>query len=96
MYLTDVSCTVAWRQFLSVIAVNKLNFLLYLLFQIVIAIVISMVIFAAMLLTCCCTACIMFIPYLGTVLLLPVLIFSRAYSLYYLAQFGPQFNVFAE
>jgi hypothetical protein len=35
------------------------------------------------------------IPYLGTVLYLPVLIFHRAYSLYYLAQFGPEYDLFA-
>jgi len=29
-------------------------------------------------------------------LLLPVLIFKRAYSLYYLAQFGPEYDVFPQ
>jgi hypothetical protein len=28
------------------------------------------------------------------VLLLPVLIFQRSYALYYLAQYGPQYDVF--
>jgi hypothetical protein len=36
----------------------------------------------------------MIIPYLGTVLLLPILVFKRAYSLHYLAQYGPQYDVF--
>ena len=31
---------------------------------------------------------------LGTVLLLPVIMFKRAYSLHYLAQYGPAYNVF--
>jgi len=30
----------------------------------------------------------------GTVLLLPVLVFKRAYPLYFLAQFGPEYDVF--
>jgi hypothetical protein len=34
------------------------------------------------------------IPYLGTVLLLPFHVFGRSYSLHYLAQYGPEFNVF--
>jgi hypothetical protein len=35
------------------------------------------------------------VPYLGTVLLLPILVFERAYSVHFLAQFGPSFNVFS-
>jgi len=46
------------------------------------------------LMTCCIAGCFMAIPYLGTVLLLPVLIFYRAYSLHFLAQFGPEYDVF--
>ena len=37
----------------------------------------------------------MVIPYVGTVLLLPLGVFNRAYSLHYLAQYGPEFDVFA-
>jgi hypothetical protein len=35
----------------------------------------------------------MVIPYVGTVALLPILAFKRAYSLYYLAQFGSKYDV---
>ena len=45
--------------------------------------------------TCCIAGCLMMIPYIGTVLLLPILVFSRAYSLHFLAQFGPRFDAFA-
>jgi hypothetical protein len=48
----------------------------------------------AVLLTCCIAGCLMALPYLGTVLFLPVLIFQRSYALYYLAQYGPQYDVF--
>lgn len=36
----------------------------------------------------CLTCCLTVIPYLGTVLLLPIFVFYRAYSLYYLEQRG--------
>ena len=36
----------------------------------------------------------MMLPYVGTVLLLPVLMFKRCYSLYFLAQFGRDYDVF--
>ena len=37
----------------------------------------------------CVTCCISRIPYLGTVLVLPIFVFWRAYSLYYMEQLGP-------
>jgi hypothetical protein len=36
----------------------------------------------------------MLLPYVGTVLLLPVLMFKRCYSLCFLARFGPEYDVF--
>jgi len=47
------------------------------------------------LVTCCIAGCLFALPYLGTVFLLPILVFERAYSLHYLAQFGPDYDVFA-
>jgi hypothetical protein len=44
--------------------------------------------------TCCIAGCLIVLPYLGAVILLPVTVFKRSYSLYYLAQFGPAYNVF--
>jgi hypothetical protein len=73
---------------------NVGNFILYFLFQIVLTIVIGMMLLVVVVATCCIAGCFLAIPYLGTVLLLPVHVFNRAYSLSYLAQFGPQFNVF--
>jgi hypothetical protein len=95
MFLGTTSCVTAWRQFLALLSANKARFLLYILFQIVIAMVIGVIVIAAVCVTCCCAACILAIPYIGTVLMLPLLIFKRAYSLYYLQQFGPRFDVFA-
>lgn len=42
---------------------------------------------------CCFTCCLELIPYVGTVILLPVLIFVRCFTLECLAQFGPEYNV---
>jgi hypothetical protein len=77
------------------LSANKARFALYILFQIVIAIAIGAIILAAVCVTCCCAACILAIPYIGTVLILPLLVFKRAYSLLYFRQFGPQFDVFS-
>ncbi|MHC4266556.1 MAG: DUF7544 domain-containing protein, partial [Planctomycetota bacterium] len=84
MYLGTARCVDGWREFLFILSVNKCKFLLYILFQIVIGIVIGSILFALSLFTCGCACCLMAIPYIGTVVLLPILVFSRSYSLYYL------------
>jgi len=94
MFLRTTSCLAAWRQFWTLFSNNLARFALYLLFQIVIFIAICAILMAAALVTCCCAACIFSIPYIGTVAMLPLFVFKRAYSLYYLQQFGPDFDVF--
>jgi hypothetical protein len=94
MFLRGGSCLSAWREFSHLLAGNIWKFALYLLFQIVLGMVIGMIVLLAILLTCCVAGCLMALPYVGTVLLLPVLIFQRSYALYYLAQYGPQYDVF--
>ena len=64
------------------------------LFQIVLGLATGIVIVIAFLATCCIACCVMMLPYLGTVLLLPILVFKRSYSLYYFAQYGPPYDVF--
>jgi len=94
MFMRTTNCIAGWREFLTLLSVNKARFALYILFQIVIALAIGAIILTAVFVTCCCAACILALPYIGTVLMLPVLVFKRAYSLLYLGQFGPEFDVF--
>ncbi|MFC1793373.1 hypothetical protein ACFL3Q_07280 [Planctomycetota bacterium] len=96
MFLRRASCTAGWREFMAVLSANKLRFTLYLLFQIVIKIVIGVMVTIGFCIGCCLCfiSCLLLIPYIGTVILLPVSVFTRAYSLYYLQQYGPQFDVF--
>lgn len=83
-----------WRALFGLLRAYAGHFVIYLLFQIVLSIVVGLALLIIVLLTCCIAGCLMAIPYLGTVLLLPLFVFWRAYSTYYLAQFGPEFNVF--
>jgi hypothetical protein len=94
MFLRRTGCWAAWREFYRLLCVHFWQFVLYLLFQIVLAMAIGALIVMAVLLTCCIAGCLMILPYLGTVLLLPVLVFKRAYSLCFFAQFGPEYDVF--
>ena len=94
MYLRGSRCLAAWKEFRQLLGANFGGFVLYLLFQIVIHLAIGVMVLAVIVVTCCIAGCFMAIPYIGTVLLLPVSTFTRAYSLYYLAQYGPNYNVF--
>jgi hypothetical protein len=96
MFLRTKSCTTAWREFLNLLSTNKARFVLYALFRIVIAIVIGFIIFLGFCIGCCfcCVSVLLLIPYISTVILLPVYVFERSYSLYYICQYGSQFDVF--
>jgi hypothetical protein len=94
MYLRRTKCLAAWREFYELLGANVWRFVLYILFQIVLVLVIGLLVLAVVLVTCCLAGCVMALPYVGTVLLLPVFVFKRSYSLYYLAQYGPNYSVF--
>jgi len=65
--------------------------LLYCLFLIVLALATAIVTCLAICATCCIAA----IPYIGTVILLPVFVLLRSFSLLFLRQFGPEYDVWA-
>ncbi len=96
MFLRTTSCTAGWREFMTLLSVNKARFILYILFQIVIGIAIGAIKFMGFCIGCCfcCISLLLIIPYIGTVILLPLPVFTRSYSLLYLKQFGPEFDVF--
>jgi len=73
---------------------NLGHFILYFLFQIILGLAIGVLVLTAVLATCCILGCALAIPFLGTVLKLPIHVFRRSYSLYYLAQYGEEYDVF--
>ena len=98
MFLHTESSVAGWKQCLELMSGNKAQILLYILFQIVICLVIAFIALTICLVTCCCCCCLLVLfvlPYVGTVILLPLFAFKRAYSLFYLRQFGTQFDVFS-
>jgi hypothetical protein len=94
MFRRGAMCLPSWGVLLGLLAANPGRFLVYFIFQIILALAIFVLVLTAVLLTCCILGCLLMIPFLGTVLLLPILVFKRSYSLYYLAQYGEQFDVF--
>ena len=96
MFLRGGTCSEAWRELLALFAGRLSLLVVYILFQLVIGLTIGMAIVVIVIATCCLAGCLLAIPYLGTVALLPVLVFQRAYSAIYLAQFGPRYDVFPQ
>jgi len=96
MYLESCTVTEGWKRFWALCKPNRGTFFLYLLFLIVVSIVLGMIAFAVVMGACClcCVGVIFMIPYISTVAMLPLLVWRRAYSALFLAQFGPEFNVF--
>lgn len=92
-YARRTTAVEAWRELLRLISPRFGSFVMYLLFRIVLAIAIGAIILAAILVTCCIAGCIMAIPYLGTVVILPILVFERSYSILFFAQFGPDYDL---
>jgi len=97
MFLRTASCLAGWREFLALLGSNKARIVLYILFQIVISLAIVFIIAGICLVgcCCCCASVLLLVPYVGTVILLPLFVFKRAYSLFYLRQFGAQFDIFS-
>ncbi|MFA5239225.1 MAG: hypothetical protein WC476_05890 [Phycisphaerae bacterium] len=96
MFLRTESCTAGWREFMTILSVNKARLALYILFQIVIAMAIGAMVLLGCCIGCClcCVSALLFVPYIGTVILLPIFVFRQSYTIYYLRQFGPGFDVF--
>ncbi len=91
MYRRDLTTVPAFRVFLSeILPGNVLAFILFYLLKIVLGIAAAILIFVGTCLTCCIAA----IPYISSVVFLPVFVFFRCYSVYFLEQFGPEWRFF--
>jgi hypothetical protein len=77
----------AWSEFLSLLSARLGMFILYVLLKIVIVLVTVGITCAAVCVTCCIVA----LPYVGTVILLPLHVFHRSFSIYFLSQFNPDY-----
>lgn len=91
MYRFDMTTTEAWRAFLPWLRARGGWFVVYGLFVLLLALPL-MVAFAVVV---CCTCCVASLPYVGTVILLPLWVTYRAFGPEFLAQFDPSFELFA-
>lgn len=91
MYMRRSGVLDAWQVwYRGMLSGNLGTFILYFLFKIVMFMCVAVL----SLMVVCGTCCIAIIPYVGTVILLPLLVFVRCYSLYFIEQFGPAWAIF--
>lgn len=89
MYSRNLFVSDAWDAVRTeVLGEHTGSVVLYCLMKLVLGMALGMLVFAVILLSCCVLAIPLMIPYIGTVMLLPMFVFMRCYSLYFLDQLG--------
>ena len=88
MYRQRCRAMAAVRQVLGLITTYPGPFILYFLFCFVLIIAVAIIGCVSVCLTCCVTA----IPYIGTVILLPIPVLLQSFTLLFVRQFGPDFD----
>jgi hypothetical protein len=89
MYRRRCRAWPAVTDLLSLLGKHLGIFVLYFLFSIVVGIAVAITVMIATCLTCCIAA----IPYVGTVILLPIYVFMQSFLLLFLRQFGTEYDV---
>jgi len=93
MYLRRVRVLAAWGVVRQEVLHGRVgNIILFFLMKVLLALVTGVLV---VLLTCA-TCCLVVIPYLGTVILLPLFVFNRCYSLCFIEQLGAGWRFFQD
>jgi hypothetical protein len=93
MYRDRLKTNAAWRKFLPLFTRRPFAFLLYGLFVFGLHILLSIATVVAMCLTCCLLLCVLVIPFVGVVALLPVHYTLRGLGPEFLRQFGDEYSL---
>jgi hypothetical protein len=93
MYRCEITAVEAWRLFLPLLRTRLPEFLAYGLVILLGGVAVFLCLIAAAIATCCILPMLLWVPYLRSVLLLPLSGFYRLYSVEFLRQFGPEFSL---
>jgi hypothetical protein len=96
MYRDRISTLLAIQKFVPLFLSHFIYFLGYELFLLILLILIGIGILIAGCCTCCIGFLFLMIPYINAVLLLPIPYSLQAFSIEFLAQFGPEYQIFKE
>lgn len=92
MYLRRSTLGPAWREAIGIVTRHPGSWILYILFRILVGLAVVVLTVLSMIFTCCIAA----LPYIGTVIRLPIHVFVKSYNLYFISQFGEGLERFAE
>jgi hypothetical protein len=90
MYRFDLGVVAAWRRFLGLLRARPAWFLLSGLFVFVLLLAAGAAILVSGCLTCCLGFVLLALPYVGTVVVLPLIVTYRAFTVSFLAQLEPE------
>ena len=96
MYKRRQKAMVAWGHFLALFSSYRLHFLGYGIFVLFLFIVFSALVVISGLMTCCLGFVLLVIPYISSVVTLPIAWIFRAFGVEFLEQFGSDFKLFPE
>ena len=94
MYRFNLSILGAWRHFWQWLRTYPAAFIVYGLFVIVLAVCFGITVVLFGLMTCCIGLILIALPYVGTVILLPVWVTYRSLGPRFLEQLSPDFGIF--
>jgi len=94
MYKHNVTTTQAWGRFLPILSQHWFYFIGYGLLMLFLYILAFIVVIMAGFFTCCIGIILLIIPYINSVVTLPISYTFRAFGPEFLAQFGSEFDVF--
>ncbi len=96
MYKNRVSATEAWKTFLSLFSQYWFYFILYGIVKFFLYVLVVTGVVLIGFFTCCFGFLLLVIPYISSVVMLPVSFTFRSFSVMFLEQFGPDFELFPE
>lgn len=95
MYRQRCNAWSAFQKTVGLITENAAEMILFVLFLIALSIGLAILVFVVGVLTCCIGFVLFLVPYIGTVILLPVEMLTFGYTLLFLRQFGNDWDVWA-
>jgi hypothetical protein len=96
MYKRGLTILDAWRVFLPLLQERIGPLFLYALFFLVLSIGVGVAVMAAGLVTCCVGWLVLTIPYIGTVIMLPIYVTGRSLGPEFMGQFGDEYRLWSD
>jgi hypothetical protein len=95
MYRHDETTGAAWARFWPLFSSRPMTFFAYAVFVVLLEIAAGIALFVGGVATCCIGLVLLLVPYVGSVVKLPVSVTLRALGPEFIAQFGPEWAIFA-